>query len=211
MILILVAALISSVFCSLMTEQLQKQIVAVHNDMRSKCARGILQGRDEKIGPAAFMWHMRWNVNFARLAQAYTDTFPTAHNLKHVADNLSDNYYYASSPKKLDAGKTVMEALKIWQNRVTKNSWDGNVLTQSHLAKNMADAVRMLWGSNAGVGCGLSARSRAGKQNELFFVCFYGQPMDVGKEIFKKGPTCSACTGTRKCDKSIGLCKGNWR
>ncbi|CAI5447508.1 unnamed protein product [Caenorhabditis angaria] len=182
-------------------------IVSLHNDFRSKCARGVLLDKNgQKIGPAKNMRKLYWSNVLEKSAQNFAQLHPNGPNLEYFGNLTVNIDYFETTQRISNCQEIALKAGLNWRDRIGSATWKGPVITREYLEE-MDESLRMLWAETTEIGCGLSSKIRPGKPSEIYVVCIYHPGgLDVGAEIFKSGKTCSGCPANTKCEENTGLC-----
>ncbi|CAJ0573985.1 unnamed protein product, partial [Mesorhabditis spiculigera] len=173
----------------------QKQILQVHNGLRSNLSRGIYKSKDgTTFAQATNMRTMVWNNTIAKISSAYASKCP---GLKHSGTaGLGENIYIIWGGKVDGLGAA---ASNMWADEFKTNGPKGYVFSSA-----TGHATQMAWANTTAVGCGYNYCSA---DKSYFVVCnYWPQGNYVGQKAYDQGTTCSKCPTKTKCVKATGLC-----
>ncbi|XP_077534471.1 venom allergen 5-like [Haemaphysalis longicornis] len=199
-----------------MTER--EEVLKLHNDLRSKVAKGNLPG----FPPAKDMTQLLWDEEIASVAQALAEqcTGPGG-NLKHdqqaerattAFNHTGQNLAWDGSSVSLDAaGPDWKGQVNNWfdEYKLLKNNEKSVVSRFSGAAINAGHFTQVVWAKTHYLGCGYVYYTVTGARyaHMRYYVCNYAEAGNVNQRpVYQEGDACSACPSGTECVKDTGLC-----
>ncbi|XP_040565552.1 venom allergen 5 [Lepeophtheirus salmonis] len=199
----------------ILTQGDKDDILKIHNDFRSKVARGEEhRGVGGSQPPAANMNRLTWDDNLALSAQMWALQCPNAHDKNRLTPEFHDHPYVWvgqnlaflwSSVK--SSNRNYEDMIKGWYNEVSDFP-SKNVKNYSNAGAKgvVGHYTTMIWGSTKKIGCGFVHhydRTQLNNPYKKTLVCNYGKGGNIlGQEVYQIGKPGSKCPkGNEK-----GLC-----
>ncbi|CAG0920144.1 unnamed protein product [Notodromas monacha] len=191
----------------------EELIVDLHNEYRSKMAKGEVVINGTRLRPAAAMAKMVWDRELASLAQAWADqcNFTTdciecrrTDRLRFVGQNVVRFKGLKSAHYRYD----WRMAIGAWADTMNALPVDTDVLSNYEHDNKWASYTQMIWDYTYLVGCGFSYyEDKEFGGFTQFYVCNYGPAGNVvGGQVYESGPGCSNCPPSHKCVLETELC-----
>ncbi|XP_045131762.1 CRISP/Allergen/PR-1-like [Portunus trituberculatus] len=183
-------------------------IVAEHNKLRSKVARGEeARGKPGPQPSGANIRALEWDEELATVAQRHADQCVFEHDCNECRKverfSVGQNIYMtmASFKDKSDWSGAVTA----WYDEVAQ--FTGKGIKSYKFRKNTGHYTQMLWGTTSLVGCGYTNFKSDGIFKGLY-VCNYGPVGNIlSFQMYTEGKPCSDCPEGTTCSKEYeGLC-----
>ncbi|VDN07497.1 unnamed protein product [Thelazia callipaeda] len=195
-----------------LTSEQRMQIVAQHNNYRSKLANGKERSKDDNFMPSARnMLKMIWSCDLERTAQQWADHCRFQHSTRQQRNNAGENIYYYQSSEDItnEAQKAALMAGEAWWSELYEFYYSNplNDMTMNQFNPKVGHFTQMAWANTHKIGCGIAPQCSNG--HKVIVVCQYKEAGNmIGSKIYEVGQPCkgnSDCA-TNKCSIEDGLC-----
>jgi len=183
-------------------------ILDMHNQLRSRVAKGEEPGQPK----AADMLALVWNYELEAVAQRWADQCTFGHDSnrdKLDGTSVGQNAYMSMSSQVSTAEEvmaTVDNAVTAWYNEVTNPGFDPADIQPFKFGYGTGHYTQVVWAETSEVGCGWAYFSEGGWQRSLV-VCNYAKAGNyIGQTMYQVGEPCSQCPSGTTCRASDQLC-----
>jgi len=186
----------------------KKLIVAKHNELRRKVAKG--EEKDAKEQPkASNMREMVWNDELAAIAQRWADQCTFGHDKdrkKLDGTYVGQNAYMSSSSRESDLD-TIMakmdKATLAWYNEVSEHKFDPADIKPFKFGYQTGHYTQVVWAESEELGCG-QVMFKDGTWYKNIVVCNYAKGGNMqGAAMYEVGEPCSKCPSGYSCKDSL--------
>ncbi|CAJ0590814.1 unnamed protein product [Cylicocyclus nassatus] len=188
------------------TEEVRKKFLDLHNEFRSRLARGLEKNvklYNKTSLSASAMMKMKYDCTAERLAQKAADKCRNEHTRCAELEGYNENRARVMGTK-LDPLFAAERALTAWWKEFAKHGshWN-NIYTKEMLAEGkMQHYVQMAWSRTTHVGCAV----KNCRISSMVFCRYKPGGRRLNEVIYEVGDTCSACPNGTTCEKDTGLC-----
>ncbi|GLV33946.1 uncharacterized protein CBL_11170 [Carabus blaptoides fortunei] len=197
-----------------MTDAFRQAILDVHNEARSRVARG----EEAPQPPAANMNVLNWNEELEFIAQCWANACQYRHDKCRRTEHLVVGQNIARLQRTLSGdGLEDVEVIKYlirqWYNEV-EDFHPANVRYHTDGGPIVGHYTQMVWAKIQYIGCAGSL-FKNGDWYAILFVCNYGGPTTGGNlqgaQVYEVGKPCSQCPYGTTCNENYkGLCGINY-
>ncbi|XP_037090903.1 venom allergen 5-like, partial [Pollicipes pollicipes] len=196
-----------------LSQQERRDVVRMHNELRSRVAMGReLQGAPGPQPAAANMHMVEWDDELAAVAQRWAEQCTLQHDCgqcRRVPRFFVGQNLFASISSSGGPGPSPAEwnhAIEAWYEEVKDfASFDVDQFPSTQVV--IGHYTAMVWGDTRRVGCGFVNYRTVGRDNRIY-VCNYGPGGNIlSFPVYERGSPCSACPAGTSCSLTYrGLC-----
>lgn len=186
------------------------QIVALHNAVRGRVARGEEhRGRPGPQPSASNMRQVYWDPELAAIAQRHADQCRFAHDCsacRRVSRfGVGQNLYLMKQSLRAQP-HDWRRAVKDWYNEV--RLFSRNQVQPFSFSTSIGHYSQMIWADTDRVGCGATTYREGGWYVTLY-TCNYGPSGNyIRGQMYRTGRSCSSCPVGSSCSYQYpGLCR----
>jgi len=183
-------------------------ILDMHNELRSRVAKGEEAGQPK----ASDMRALVWNNELEAVAQRWADQCTFGHDSNRAmldGTSVGQNAYMSMSSQvstSEEMMRTMDNAVTAWYNEVTNPGFDPADIQPFKFGYGTGHYTQVVWAETSQVGCGWAYYSEGGWQRSLV-VCNYAKAGNyIGQTMYQVGEPCSQCPSGTVCRDSDKLC-----
>lgn len=189
----------------------KKQILRLHNTLRSTLASGRMSSTFGTFPNAMNMSVLKWDPELAKLAEWNVKQCDMNHDRCRSTVKFKDagqNIYYSSwsAKRPKDKTKLIEEAIQAWWDE-HKDFYINEVDKFDGQSRGVLHFTAMAVDYQTHVGCAISEYDYAGTGDTFLMTCNYSSLTWLGQPIYRQGRPCSKCS-KRQCHATYkSLCK----